>query len=89
MYNELKNKLHTTIVEYVHGIKIFKAFNLTAKTFKNYVNVVNEYLSLWLGMCNSSIKAYSIGLCIIDSATFLIIIPLGGFLFLQNHKKFQ
>ena len=85
MYNELKNRLHTTIVEYVHGIKIFKAFNLTAKTFKNYVNVVNEYLSLWVGMCNSSIKAYSIGLCIIDSATFLIIIPFGGFLFLQNH----
>lgn len=85
MYNELKNRLHTTIVEYVHGIKIFKAFNLTAKTFKNYVNVVNEYLSLWVGMCNSSIKAYSIGICIIDSATFLIIIPLGGFLFLQNH----
>ena len=85
MYNELKNRLHTTIVEYVHGIKIFKAFNLTAKTFKNYVNVVNEYLSLWVGMCNSSIKAYSIGLCIIDSATFLIVIPFGGFLFLQNH----
>ena len=85
MYNDLKNKLHTTIVEYVHGIKIFKAFNLTAKTFKNYINVVNEYLSLWIEMCNSSIKAYTMGICVVDSATFLIIIPLGGFLFLTHH----
>ncbi len=84
MYNELKKRLHTTIIEYVHGIKIFKAFNVTAKTFKNYVNVVNEYLVAWVDMCNDSIKAYTTGICIIDSSTFLIIIPLGGFLFLNK-----
>ncbi|MGP1438313.1 MAG: ABC transporter ATP-binding protein [Treponema sp.] len=85
MYNDLKKKLHTTIIEYVHGIKIFKAFNLTAKTFKNYANVVNEYLSAWVQMCDSSIKSYTIGMCIIDSSPFLIVIPIGGFLFLQHN----
>ena len=83
-YNELKKRLHTTIVEYVSGIKIFKAFNLTAKRFKNYSSVVNEYLSCWVGMCDSSIKPYSIGVCIIDASALLILIPLGGFLFMKG-----
>jgi len=83
-YNELKKRLHTTIVEYVSGIKIFKAFNLTAKRFKNYSSVVNEYLSHWVRMCDSSIKPYSMGICIIDASALLILIPLGGFLFMKG-----
>ncbi len=83
-YNELKKRLHTTIVEYVSGIKIFKAFNLTAKRFKNYSSVVNEYLSHWVKMCDSSIKPYSIGICIVDASALLILIPLGGFSFMKG-----
>ncbi len=84
-YNNLKKRLHTTIVEYVNGIKIFKAFNLTAKRFKNYADVVNEYLTAWLRMCNSGIKPYTIGICVIDSSSLIILIPLGGFLFMRGN----
>ena len=83
-YNDLKKRLHTTIVEYVNGIKIFKAFNLTATRFKNYSVVVNEYLSTWVRMCDTSIKPYTIGVCIIDSSSLLILIPLGGILFMKG-----
>lgn len=83
-YNELKKRLHTTIVEYVNGIKIFKAFNLTARRFKNYSSVVNEHLDTWVGMCDSQIKPYTIGVCIVDSSSLFILIPLGGFLFMKG-----
>ena len=83
-YNDLKKRLHTTIVEYVNGIKIFKAFNLTATRFKNYSSVVNEHRDTWIGMCDSQIKPYTTGICIVDSSSLLILIPLGGFLFMKG-----
>ncbi len=82
-YHKLLHKLNSTIIQYVNGINVMKAFNLSAKSFKNYTDVTREYADLWEDMTRKSAKNYGIFLVLIDSG-LLFIIPAGGWLFLTG-----
>ncbi|MDO5707019.1 MAG: ABC transporter ATP-binding protein [Andreesenia angusta] len=83
-YNYYLKKLHGTIIQYIHGMNVFKAFNLTAKNFKNYVDIVHEYLKYWIKICDKSISTYVFGMELIDSGGILVVIPIGGLLYLSG-----
>lgn len=82
-YHALLERLNSTIVQYVNGMNVMKAFNLSAKSFKNYKNVTEEYADLWEEMTISTGKHYGIFLVLIDSG-LLFMIPAGGYMFFNS-----
>ncbi len=83
-YNFYLKKLHGTIVQYIHGMNVFKAFNLTANSFRNYVDVVKSYLKFWIEICDMTIPVYVFGMEVVDTGGLLIVIPIGGLLYLSG-----
>ena len=82
-YHHLLQKLNSTIIQYINGINVMKAFNLSAKSFKNYKDVTEEYADYWIDITMKSAPLYGIFLVLIDSG-LLFIIPIGGIMFLNG-----
>lgn len=82
-YHVLLEKLNSTIIQYINGINVMKAFNLTAKSFKNYKDTTEEYANFWIDITMKSAPAYGVFLVLIDSG-LLFMIPFGGIMFLKG-----
>lgn len=82
-YNNIISKLHSTITEYIRGMNVFKAFNLTARSFKKYVEVNENYTKVWHKITDSYGFPYAIFLVVLDSS-LLFMIPSAGYFYLKN-----
>lgn len=82
-YHHLVEKLNSTIIQYINGMNVMKAFNLSAKSFKNYKDNTEEYANYWIDLTMKLAPPYSIFLVIIDSG-LLFIIPISGIMFLNG-----
>ena len=82
-YNSLLQRLTSTITQYIKGMNVFKAFNLTAHSFKKYIDVNNEYTENWHSMTDDFKNPYGIFLAVVDSA-LIFVIPSGGYLYLTD-----
>ncbi|NOH16848.1 ABC transporter ATP-binding protein [Clostridium cochlearium] len=83
-YHYLIKKLNSTIIQYINGMNVMKAFNLSAKSFKNYKDTTEEYGDYWIQMTMESSPAYGLFLVLIDSG-LLFMIPVGGIMFLKGN----
>ncbi|MHB8032921.1 ABC transporter permease [Clostridium botulinum] len=83
-YHELVKKLNSTIIQYINGMNVMKAFNLSAKSFKNYKDITEEYADYWIDLTMKSAPLYGVFLVLIDSG-LLFIIPIGGIMFLKGN----
>ena len=72
-YNSLLQRLTSTITQYIKGMNVFKAFNLTAHSFKKYIDVNNEYTENWHEMTDDYRAPYGIFLAVVDSALIWVI----------------
>ena len=82
-YYKLLANLNGTIMEYINAMNVMKAFNLTAKSFKDYKNITQEYADYWIELTELSVPFYSAFLCLTDSG-LLFIIPIGGLMLFYN-----
>ncbi|WP_432407497.1 ABC transporter ATP-binding protein [Wukongibacter sp. M2B1] len=82
-YHYLLQKLNSTIIQYINGMNVMKAFNLSAKSFKNYKDTTKEYADYWTDITLKTAPLYAIFLVLIDSG-LLFIIPIGGIMFLNG-----
>ena len=82
-YTTLQGRLHSTIVEYIRGIAVFKAFNLTARSFHQYTETTKKYLEFWINCTYDTMSYYTVSLILIDSG-LIFTIPAGGILFLRG-----
>ena len=82
-FYKLVAKLNSTIMEYINAMNVMKAFNLTAKSFKNYRNNTQEYADYWIELTELAVPYYSAFLCLLDTG-LLFIIPIGGIMLLNG-----
>ena len=82
-YNSLLQRLTSTITQYIKGMNVFKAFNLTAHSFKKYIDINNEYTKNWHEMTDDFKNPYGVFLAVVDSA-LIFVIPSGGYLYLTD-----
>ena len=82
-YHGLLSKLNSTIIQYIHGMPVMKAFNLSAKSFEQYKKVNDEYVDYWEYISKKTSPPYSIFLVIIDTG-LLFMIPFGGIFYLNG-----
>ena len=82
-FYKLVAKLNSTIMEYINAMNVMKAFNLTAKSFKDYRNNTQEYADYWIELTELAVPYYSAFLCLLDTG-LLFIIPIGGIMLLNG-----
>ncbi len=82
-YYALLGRLHSAIMEYICGMPVMKAFNLTAGSFAKYTQSAEQYAVFWRKIARKMGPAYGIFTVIIESP-LLFIIPCGGWLFLKG-----
>ncbi|MDN5342562.1 MULTISPECIES: ABC transporter ATP-binding protein [Oceanotoga] len=82
-YHNLLSKLNSTIIQYINGMNIMKAFNLTSETFEKYKNTNKEYADYWCELSKKQAPSYAIFSVLIDSG-LLFIIPIGGLMYLNG-----
>ncbi len=82
-FYKLVAKLNSTIMEYINAMNVMKAFNLTAKSFKDYRDNTQEYADYWVELTELAVPYYSAFLCLVDTG-MLFIIPIGRIMLLNS-----
>lgn len=80
-YHKLLQNLNATIIQYIHGMQIIKAFNLSTRSFKKYKDTNSEYADYWVAISEKNAPYYAVFLVLIDSGLFFIL-PIGGLMYL-------
>lgn len=82
-YQEASKAMNTTMVEYVNGIKVIKAFNKSASSFGKFKETVSEnkkaMLDWYLSVCFSMTGAMET-----IPATMIFVLPTSLYLFMQG-----
>lgn len=82
-YFSLLENMNSSIVQFIQGISVMKAFNVSSLSFKRYRNSIEEYADYWKEITNTNSQSYSIFLVIMDSG-LLFTIPLGGYFYVNS-----
>ena len=82
-FYKLVAKLNSTIMEYINAMNVMKAFNLIAKSFKDYRDNTQEYADYWIELTELAVPYYSAFLCLVDTG-LLFIIPIDGIMLLNG-----
>lgn len=75
--------LNSVMVEYIHGMKLIKAYNMTSQSFQKFKDAVKEENDVWNLMSKKSAALYA-AFIVIAECGMLLLIPLGGHFFLKG-----
>ncbi|WP_313756234.1 ABC transporter ATP-binding protein [Tissierella sp.] len=85
-YHEVLKTLNSTIIQYINGMPVIKAFNLSTKSFEQYKNATEEYEKYWQKVAKQMGAPYGIFTVVIDSG-LIFMIPAGGVLYLNGNMN--
>ena len=81
---KVKSDMNTTIIDFVRGMPVIKAFNLSTSTFKKYKDQTEAYSRYWINMNKNAAAFFSIYALLIDCGVVLLM-PVGGVMYLMGH----
>lgn len=77
-------KLNSAIIEYINGMRLIKAYNMSSKSFKKYSDAINEENAIWNKIAYKMGPFYATYVIIIECG-MIIMVPLGGVWFLRGY----
>ena len=78
---QILGRCNSAIIQYVNGMSVMKAYNLTADSYQEYSQAVTDYQSLWKRMAKVLAPISGFSKVVIESGIFFTL-PVGGFLYL-------
>lgn len=82
-YMESNEYMNNTVVEYVEGIEVVKAFNQSTSSYEKYRNAVESFKKTTLDWYKSTWKYTTLGAVILPT-TLLGVLPVGTWLYLSG-----
>lgn len=79
-FNEANDQMNSTVVEYINGIEVIKAFNQTASSMKQYETSVANFRDLtikWYKHCYPYLSGYAV----LTPAGITAVLPVGVLLY--------
>lgn len=80
---EKSRKMNTTVIEYVNGIEVIKAFNQSANSYRKYSNAVTGHASYAVGWMRDCELYKAMGFSIWP-AVLVTVLPFGCFFLMQG-----
>lgn len=81
-------RLNSGIMQFVNGMTVMKTYNVTANSYKEYSEAVNDYNDLWVKTAKVLAPISSISKVLIESGIFFTL-PLGGYLHLKGSLELE
>lgn len=75
--------LSGSIIEYISGMRLIKAYNMESRSFKKYKDAIDSFHELWVAMSKKLGSIYASYVVILECGLVLIV-PLGGYWFLKG-----
>ena len=82
-YMEANDQMNSSIVEYVEGVEVIKAFNQTTTSYEKFSKVINHFHKTTIDWFNTTYKTRSFMNVMLPTTT-LGVLPLGLFLYLKE-----
>lgn len=80
---EVLGRLNSGIMQFVNGMTVMKTYNVTANSYKEYSEAVNDYNDMWVKTAKVLAPISSVSKVLIESGIFFTL-PLGGYLYLKG-----
>ena len=77
------SSLNSVIIEYISGMRLIKAYNMTNHSFQKYSDAINEENQVWNIMSKRMGPPFAIFVVMIESG-ILLMLPIGGYMFLHG-----
>ena len=77
---KIKSDMNTTIIDFIRGMPVIKAFNLSVFSFKKYREEADKYSQYWIGM-NKKAAAFFATYALLMDCGVLVLLPVGGYMF--------
>lgn len=78
------SNLNSAVLEYINGMRLIKAYNLTNQSFKKYADSVDEENRIWNSMSYKMAPPFSMFVIIIECG-MLLMLPIGGHMYIDGH----
>ncbi|MGN0350161.1 MAG: ABC transporter ATP-binding protein [Roseburia sp.] len=85
-YPEILGRCNSAIMQYVNGMSVMKAYNLTADSYQDYSQAVTDYQNLWKKVAKVLAPISGFSKVVIESG-ILFTLPVGGFLYLRGNLE--
>lgn len=82
--NESAGSLSSTVSEYVNGMRLIKAYNMSVKSFKKYSDSIEEQFNMWSDISKATGPLYAIYVVLLECG-ILFLVPAGGWLYVHGH----
>ncbi len=82
-YNSASSNLNSSIIEYIKGMKLIKAYNLKASSFRKYSDSIDEYHNVWSEISKKMSPLFAIFHVMLQCG-ILVLLPVGGFMYLNG-----
>jgi ATP-binding cassette subfamily B protein IrtA len=86
-YNVLQRKMNTAIVQFIKGMSVFKAFNISSVSFKQLGETSENHTSFWLKVTKEALPSNVNYSLLLESGT-LFSVPVGGYLLIKGQIDF-
>lgn len=81
--NASSNELSGTVSEYVTGMRLIKAYNMTVRSFQKYSDAISGQFSMWSDISKATGPLYAIYVVLLECG-ILFLVPAGGWLFVNG-----
>lgn len=75
--------LSSAIHEYVNGMRLIKAYNMGAQSFRKYSAAVEEQHQMWVDISKATGPLYAAYVVLLECG-ILFLVPMGGYLFVHG-----
>ncbi|QOR35225.1 ABC transporter ATP-binding protein [Clostridium sp. 'deep sea'] len=80
---KLKSNMNITIIDFIRGMPIIKAFNQSVHSFKQYKLEADKYRDFWIAWTKSAGPFIALYTILMDGG-ILFVLPVGMYMFLSN-----
>jgi len=85
---KLKGKMNNTIIEFIKGMPVIKAFNQSVFSFKKYKEEAESYSNHWIEMNRKAGLFFAVYAIMMD-ISITCVVPIGGWLYLNGKLSFS
>lgn len=80
--------MNSGIMQYVNGMAVMKAYNMTADSYDTYAKSISGYNALWKRLSKILAPMSAVSKVVIESGIFFTL-PIGGLLYLKGNLKLE
>lgn len=81
--NSASGNLSSAINEYVNGMRLIKAYQMGAQSFRKYSSAIDEHRRMWGDISKATGPLYAAYVVLLESG-ILFLVPLGGYFFVHG-----